>query len=62
MDTARDAEVSTNPCVEYYLSRLRDIQEELATHLSNAQAIHKVVDCYHPQSTFQVGDQVWLLQ
>ena len=47
MDTARDAEVSTNPCVEYYLSRLRDIQEELATHLSNAQAIHKVDINHH---------------
>ena len=55
--------ISTNPTsTKYCLSCLQKVQDELSNHLQNAQAIHKVVDCYHPQSTFQVGDQVWLLQ
>ena len=58
-------ELPTNPAVEDRLTRLQEIQDILLHNLCDAQTIHKKVsDCHRRDSstTFQVGDQVWLLQ
>ena len=56
-------EVSTNPCAEDRLERLRKIQADLSTQLQQAQQSHKdYADRHRLPSSFNIGDRVWLLR
>ena len=56
-------EVSTNPCAEDRLERLRKIQADLSTQLQHAQQSHKdYADLHRLPSSFNIGDRVWLLR
>ena len=55
--------LSTNPCAEDPLERLRKIQADLSTHLQLAQQTHKVyADRHRLPSSLNIGDRVWLLR
>ena len=53
----------TNPTAEDHLQWLRRIQAELSTHLHRTQQTQKDYAYRHRlPSSFDIGDQVWLLQ
>ena len=56
-------ELPANTCAEDRLERLRKIQEDLSTHLQQAQQTHKVYADHHRLPFgFNIGDRAWLLR